>query len=192
MRRFINADSLASTGQGFAGTNMFAYCNNNPVCYVDEDGDFPTILWWLRIIHNAVADAVSKKVGGIREVKVTNGKESGRLDVYVPSNNTYYEIKPYSAILKESTINQMKKYDGSVSKYSSEPICRETTYISGKFKCGEWEIEYWYNSPGLIVYKFKIPEEDQGKSLSAAAAVALLAFFALGGRCETKIFSSRS
>ena len=30
--RFINADSLASTGQGFTGTNMFAYCSNNPVC----------------------------------------------------------------------------------------------------------------------------------------------------------------
>ncbi|MBR5292486.1 MAG: wall-associated protein, partial [Clostridia bacterium] len=29
--RFINADSFASTGQGFLGYNMFAYCNNNPV-----------------------------------------------------------------------------------------------------------------------------------------------------------------
>ena len=37
-RRFINADSYASTGQGFAGTNMFAYCNNNPVIYADPAG----------------------------------------------------------------------------------------------------------------------------------------------------------
>ena len=37
-RRFINADSYASTGQGFIGTNMFAYCNNNPVMYVDPAG----------------------------------------------------------------------------------------------------------------------------------------------------------
>ena len=36
--RFINADSFASTGQGFAGMNMFAYCLNNPVCYTDENG----------------------------------------------------------------------------------------------------------------------------------------------------------
>ena len=37
--RFINADVYASTGQGFVGTNMFAYCNNNPVVYSDYTGD---------------------------------------------------------------------------------------------------------------------------------------------------------
>ena len=36
--RFINADGLASTGQGFIGTNMFAYCNNNSVSYFDNTG----------------------------------------------------------------------------------------------------------------------------------------------------------
>ena len=36
--RFINADSYASTGQGFVGTNMFSYCNNNPVIYADPTG----------------------------------------------------------------------------------------------------------------------------------------------------------
>ena len=36
--RFINADGLASTGQGFLGTNMFAYCNNNPVNSLDPSG----------------------------------------------------------------------------------------------------------------------------------------------------------
>ncbi len=36
--RFINADGLASTGQGFLGTNMFAYCLNNPVLFADPDG----------------------------------------------------------------------------------------------------------------------------------------------------------
>ena len=37
--RFINADALASTGQGFLGYNMFAYCGNDPVNYVDSCGD---------------------------------------------------------------------------------------------------------------------------------------------------------
>ena len=42
--RFINADSFASTGQGFTGTNMFAYCNNNPVALADSNGDEATIV----------------------------------------------------------------------------------------------------------------------------------------------------
>ena len=34
-RRFISADVYASTGQGFVGTNMFAYCNNKPIINSD-------------------------------------------------------------------------------------------------------------------------------------------------------------
>ena len=42
--RFINADGLASTGQGFIGCNMFAYCLNNPVNGCDPSGNFP---WYM-------------------------------------------------------------------------------------------------------------------------------------------------
>ena len=53
MHRFINADSLASTGQGIVGTNMFAYCLNNPLIYIDVYGtnsktlDWLSSQWWL-------------------------------------------------------------------------------------------------------------------------------------------------
>ena len=38
VKRFINADAYVSTGQGMLGHNMFAYCLNNPVRYVDVPG----------------------------------------------------------------------------------------------------------------------------------------------------------
>ena len=41
MGRFINADALVTTGQGFVGNNMFAYCGNNPVNMEDYSGDIP-------------------------------------------------------------------------------------------------------------------------------------------------------
>ena len=37
--RFINADALVSTGQGFLGYNMFAYCRNSPVLLADFEGE---------------------------------------------------------------------------------------------------------------------------------------------------------
>ena len=40
--RFINADALVSTGQGILGNNMFAYCLNNPVNYIDAAGLLPS------------------------------------------------------------------------------------------------------------------------------------------------------
>ncbi len=54
MGRFINADSYASTGQGIIGCNMFAYCLNNPVLFMDGTGSnaeaatlWTTTMWWL-------------------------------------------------------------------------------------------------------------------------------------------------
>ena len=40
IRRFINADSYASTGTGLLGYNMFAYCENNPIMGYDPSGTF--------------------------------------------------------------------------------------------------------------------------------------------------------
>ena len=41
--RFINADGYTRTGQGILGNNMFAYCNNNPVLYLDSAGYRPVV-----------------------------------------------------------------------------------------------------------------------------------------------------
>ena len=42
VKRFINADAYASTGQGFIGYNAFAYCLNNPVALIDYNGSLAT------------------------------------------------------------------------------------------------------------------------------------------------------
>ena len=55
MRRFLNADSFASTGQGFTGTNMFAYCGNNPVSRSDITGNG----WLEDIIEETIDDVVN-------------------------------------------------------------------------------------------------------------------------------------
>ena len=39
--RFINADGYITTGQGVLSYNMFAYCLNNPVMYIDPSGELP-------------------------------------------------------------------------------------------------------------------------------------------------------
>ena len=48
VRRFINADALTSTGQGFLGYNMFAYCGNNPINRVDLTDIFG--VGWKRLL----------------------------------------------------------------------------------------------------------------------------------------------
>ena len=54
VKRFINADVFASTGQGFQGYNMFSYCNNYPVGLRDNGGNV-----------SLAAVAIGGLVGGI-------------------------------------------------------------------------------------------------------------------------------
>ena len=58
--RFINADGFVSTGQGVLSCNMFAYCENNPVCRVDAQGYFWTeILEFIQDVAGAVSQAIN-------------------------------------------------------------------------------------------------------------------------------------
>ena len=48
--RFITADSYVSTGQGILGHNMYVYCRNNPVNFVDYTGEMELLLGWSTIM----------------------------------------------------------------------------------------------------------------------------------------------
>ena len=44
VKRFLNADGYAATGQSILGNNMFAYCDNSPVNIADPTGKFAWIV----------------------------------------------------------------------------------------------------------------------------------------------------
>ena len=69
--RFINADSYASTGQGFTGLNMFAYCNNSPSSASDPSGEFPWITGLIGAAIGGVVGAVSAAINGGDWIDVT-------------------------------------------------------------------------------------------------------------------------
>ena len=64
--RWINGDAFVSTGQGFIGNNMFAYCLNNPIMMTDISGNFPFFA-----ITAAIGAVVGAVVGGV--VAAANG-----------------------------------------------------------------------------------------------------------------------
>ena len=70
--RFINADGYASTGDELLGSNMFAYCGNNPVNCVDPTGEFAiTTLLVGALVGSAVSfvsSVVSQSITGDHEI----------------------------------------------------------------------------------------------------------------------------
>ena len=69
--RFINADSLVSTGQGVLGYNMFAYCNNNPVMGYDPTGHWDWDLFGKILVTTAIVAACLTGVGAIAAMAAT-------------------------------------------------------------------------------------------------------------------------
>lgn len=60
--RFLNADAFASTDiSDVLSTNMFAYCENNPVNMADPNGCDPIPSWATRIIDGNATEADYKK-----------------------------------------------------------------------------------------------------------------------------------
>ncbi len=121
IRRFINADSYASTGQGIIGHNMFAYCGNTPILrydvvgsFWDTIGDFASLaesiysvnkdprdpLAWLSFVGDFV-DVLIPYVGGIGEgarvLRVANKAASAFGDLSHAAN---YGIDTYRGLRK--------------------------------------------------------------------------------------------
>ncbi len=72
-RRFLNADSLFIAGDDvISGSNMYAYCNGNPVMYVDPSG-MGVVDWirsgWTKIkdAYNSGADKISAAYGRVAD-----------------------------------------------------------------------------------------------------------------------------
>ena len=89
-RRFINADALASTGQGVLGYNMFAYCGNNPVQRSDASG-----LDWFDDLYDFAKGAISGALHGVNNSLRAAGVDTAAigaslLDMQKDENGIYH------------------------------------------------------------------------------------------------------
>ncbi len=62
--RFINADAYVSTGQSITGYNMFTYCLNNPINYVDGNGQISHRVTILSIKALVIRAAITYTITG--------------------------------------------------------------------------------------------------------------------------------
>ena len=95
--RFLNADAFASTGQGILGSNMFAYCLNNPINRIDACGDIS--LWYYLIIDHDMGFVHRLVQAHIIETYGPNYSAEliltgfGRADIVSIDNGHVWEVK---------------------------------------------------------------------------------------------------
>ena len=100
LARFVNGDSYASTGQGFIGYNMFAYCGNNPIRATDPSGAF-----FLYDLWNATEDLIWKI--GAKVLKAFDYNLTGDLlNLSASGSNNAYKASTDSPIAQEIASNK--------------------------------------------------------------------------------------
>ena len=97
MGRFISADAYASTGQGWLGNNMFAYCNNNPVSGYDSSGRFFSPIE--SQIKTTYIYAPGNRGTELQQMQMDAGNFAGQLvvDASVSFQNTPVTYRKYGA-----------------------------------------------------------------------------------------------
>ena len=106
--RFINADGLYSTGQGFVGNNMFAYCGNNPVDRQDTSGT--------RYMKTDGA----MTGGEVVRLRYESAYDAARAFATETCSASFYIFHEYGAVIYSKTVGNVTMYDYTVP-FAAEP-----------------------------------------------------------------------
>ncbi|MCL2446697.1 MAG: RHS repeat-associated core domain-containing protein [Oscillospiraceae bacterium] len=68
LRRFLSPDIFLDTEDGIMGTNMYAYCHNDPINYYDQDGYKKDKPWWMKKKNNPPRNTVGGVPNGIPRI----------------------------------------------------------------------------------------------------------------------------
>ena len=121
MGRFINADSLISTGQGILGNNMFAYCGNNPITRIDTFGNAFTDI--IAVYYGQGEFSVFPSRLCIPNAKRTDSWQE-MVDVTVAFFQEIIDSEPVQGALVVGSVasGSVDFYTGAITLFTPDPI----------------------------------------------------------------------
>ena len=159
--RFLNADVFINANGDLVGFNMYAYCSNNPIRYVDFRGCKKVeYMPWHKLsspgeIHNAVVKHISEKMGYIAE-KYVNGN---KLRYDLRNGFMVYEVKPVTYRRGFRLLGALLQLDRYIEALG-EGYGRGDFIEGFEFPYKDFTIRYWYEGQGIILYEFWCYEDD--------------------------------
>ena len=157
----MNADGYISTGQGVIGTNMFAYCGNNPVIRSDPSGKFGVaslilVAVTFVVLSSCYATAKLADAPDLNRSTASNNSYNcygNAVGKQTFTNPTGYKKgdsteKTYEAVKKDVGANNVRRLDSV-----NDSINENENLVA--LKCGPDDYHFmvredgiWYNKPG--------------------------------------------
>ena len=166
--RFINADVFVSTAQDSISCNMFAYCMNNPINSVDDEGySALSFLWYILLsnmdfgfIHELVqlhiiTNNPGRDLSAERWLTKPDGS-LGRADI-VENNREVWEIKHNNL---QAAALQVNQYVGGKLKRGGQTVSLgRAGAFYGRFTFNlmgtTYSVNYSTPQPGVIIYQIE-------------------------------------
>jgi len=180
--RFLNADGLVSTGTGILGYNMYAYCNNNPVMYIDPSGAnfFEDLLERLERNERAFRRSVMQKY---REIKESVEKTRQDVQCHVAylskliEESLYYECAIGVGIgatisCEFAEFTALLRYAIGVKKEVGESLDDWDAVVIDEGKL-DFDAFFCHMTQGYIITDPIGPEESRSETYSPYAQVSL-------------------
>ena len=189
--RFINADAISATGQGFVGNNMFAYCNNNPVNFYDEAGYAPEAVKD-KIVHDMVLAYICSTNENLSwtDTCIYYNKSNfwggwGFCDLYNKKTGEVWELKKVSnsySCKTSTALAQLNGYiNGRLKNNLKLKLCmpNKTQINPGSFSFEylgyDYRVNYYSEGNGILRYSYTKTKTEARKAAEAVVAVAALA-----------------
>lgn len=156
--RFLNADAIQDTGTGVLGTNMFAYCLNNPVKFTDETGFAPKNL-------EAYVKTLKNHKGG---KGIPSQPKTQEVRMWIKGNTIYIDaylwFKPGERYARQRIMNGIKEiWKGSnftvfnYKKVSLKTVCTDTVETAKNRYCVDIYSKYQYDEGNIGVTSYSNP-----------------------------------
>ena len=167
--RFLNADGYVTTGQGLLSTNMFLYCLNDPIQFVDESGgrcvendarsDWVMVTPSGRVVTGGRAKPARKDLRNAPDLDI-NTASPGQYNCYgngigkqIVANPTGYNIGDSTRKTFEAVKNDLGRDNVRELPSIDSPIAHNEFKVA--LKCGPMDYHFirlvgdkWYNKSG--------------------------------------------
>ncbi|MDR1630581.1 MAG: DNRLRE domain-containing protein [Oscillospiraceae bacterium] len=193
--RFLNTDALFIAGSSLTGSNMFAYCLNNPVMLLDPSGNISN-----RTIHDQVVAEVARRHSLLSEktvyyttTKLRLAGKYGYCDLYDSSTQEIWEVKR-ATVSFSSAKKQLQKYldadsiEVAFGKYDNSPFNTGGRIDSFSFQYEDYTVEVLYEGDGIIYYQYAKTEQLESfwKRIAVffAAMLGMLGLFVVSNKAD--------
>ena len=141
--RWLSRDAIEYLDtSSITGCNLYAYCHNNPVMYMDENGGFALKVFFTKIVTTLGATLLAVAITAITLIDIELTAEANDAKHDYDSNTISHDLSSENVIIDNGVIAKNYEIDGNLH---SEVL---GTYSDGNYHINN---SYTYNSDDMVV-----------------------------------------